>query len=575
MRLVYSILVFIAWLFLWACARESTPMGGPKDETPPVILNSNPANEALRVKPQEIVMEFSEFIKVDNANKQLIVTPRINKQELEIIAVKNRVRIKLNQELEDNTTYVFNFQQSIKDITESNPAENLKLVFSTGDEIDSLQFSGRARFLFPSKEKNIKDVLIGLYEVQDTTDIFTDSPYYIAQADTAGRFNITNIKAGTYRAYAWKDINNSLKAESKTEPYAYFTEPVVIDQNIEDAHFNLFPGDLTYFKVNRTSATGTNFDMVLSKPPVQIEIDHPDINKELFYRVSDRTIRLYHSRLRDDSTQVRLNILDSVGFQIDTTLYATFEESTRNKEKLDITADSGKGFVNTLRALLTFNKPISEVFFDSLMVRYDTAGVIPIRRENIALLDSADFTRLQITVAITDTLRGGTFTVYAADSTFKDIEGMYNEVSLEANYKKIKTETLTDELAGIVNTDELPIIVQLLNRRGELVKEVYLTTSNNFSLTDIEAGDYQLRAIIDRNSNRRWDPGNFTNNTLPEPIYYYLNPTNQSREFVLKAGWSNLALNINPIRETGLPSPESIPELEIEIPEFVVPDENN
>jgi len=520
-------------------------------------------------------MDFSEFIKVDNANKQLIVTPRINKQELEILAVKNRVRIKLNQELEDNTTYVFNFQQSVKDITESNPAENLKIVFSTGDEIDSLQFSGRARFLFPAKEKNIKDVLIGLYEIQDTTDIFTDSPYYIAQADTAGRFNITNIKAGTYRAYAWKDINNSLKAESKTEPYAYFTEPVVIDQNIQDAHFNLFPGDLTYFRVNRTSATGTNFDMVLSKPPVQIEIDHPDINEELFYRVSDRTIRLYHTRLRDDSIQVRLNILDSVGFQIDTTLYATFEESTRNKEKVDITADSGKGFVNNLRALLTFNKPLSEVYFDSLMIRYDTAGVIPITRQHISLLDSADFTRLQITVPIADTLRPGTFTVYAADSTFRDVEGLYNLERLEANYKKFKLETLTDELSGTVNTDELPIIVQLLNRRGDIVKEVYLTTSNRFSLTDIEAGDYQLRAIIDRNGNRRWDPGNFTHNTLPEPIYYYINPTNQSRDFVLKAGWSNTALNINPIRESGLPSPEETPELDIEIPEFIVPEENN
>lgn len=575
MRIVYSILVFIAWIFLWACARESTPMGGPKDDTPPVILNSNPANESLRIKPQEITMDFSEFIKIDNANKQLIVTPRIDKQELEILAIKNRVRIKLNQELEDNTTYVFNFQQSVKDITESNPAENLKLVFSTGDEIDSLQFSGRARFLFPEKDKIIKDVLIGLYEVADTTDIFTDSPYYIAQADTAGRFNITNIKAGTYRAYAWKDINNSLKAESKTEPYAYFPEPVVIDQNIEDAHFNIFPGDLTYFKVNRSSASGTNFDMVLSKPPVQIEIDHPDINNELFYRVSDRTIRLYHTSIRDDSTEVRLNIRDSVGFVIDTTLFATFEESTRNKEKVEITVDSGKGFVNNLRALLTFNKPLSEVYFDSLMIRYDTAGVIPITRQNISLLDSADFTKLQITVPVADTLRAGTFTLYAADSTFRDIEGLYNETKLEANYKKIKTESLTDEISGIVNTDELPIIVQLLNRRNEVIKEVYLTESNKFSLTDIEAGDYLLRAIVDRNGNRRWDPGNFVDNTLPEPVYYYLNPTNQSREFVLKAGWSNTALNINPIRETGLPSLEEIPKLDIEIPEFVVPEENN
>lgn len=575
MRLLHIASGFIIWMLLWACARESTPMGGPKDDIAPVLINSNPSNESLRVKPQEITLDFSEFVKVENANKQLIVTPRINKQELEILAVKNRIRIKLNQELEENTTYVFNFQQSIKDITESNPAENLKLVFSTGDEIDSLRFSGRARFIFPPKDKIMKDVLVGLYEIQDTTDIFTASPYYIAQTDTAGRFNITNIKAGTYRAYAWKDINNSLKAESKTEPYGYFSEPVIIEDHVEDVHFNLFPADLTYFKINRTSATGTNYDLVLSKPPIDIEIDHPDINEEMFYRVSDRTIRLYHTRLRDDSTEVRLNIRDSVGFQIDTTVMVRFEESTRNKEKLEITVDSGKGFVRNLRALLTFNKPLSEVFFDSLLIKYDTAGVIPITRQHISLRDSADFTRLQIVVPIPDTLRAGTFMVYAADSTFRDVEGLYNETKMEANYKKLKSESLTDEVSGIVNTDELPIIVQLLNKREEVIKEVYLTTTNRFNLTDIEAGDYQLRAIIDRNANRRWDPGNFTENTQPEPVYYYINPTNQSRDFILKAGWSNTALNIDPIRESGLPETEEIPELEIEIPEFVIPEENN
>ena len=96
----------------------------------------------MNTNPKEIRLEFDEYIKLDNATKNIIITPRVKKDELIITALKNMVIIELNQQLEDSTTYVFNFQKSIQDLSESNPAENLKLVFSTGPSIDSLELSG-------------------------------------------------------------------------------------------------------------------------------------------------------------------------------------------------------------------------------------------------------------------------------------------------------------------------------------------------------------------------------------------------------------------------------------------------
>jgi uncharacterized protein (DUF2141 family) len=576
MRLLNFIVILFGLWVLVSCARESAPMGGPRDETPPKLVSANPVHETINIRPSEILLEFNEFIKVENPNKQIIITPRINVQEMEVTALKNRVRLKLNQELEDSTTYVFNFQQSIKDITESNPAENLKLVFSTGNEIDSLRFTGRARFMFPPKEKVMKDVLVGLYQETDTVDLFTAPPYYIAQADSSGRFEISNIKAGTYKAVAFKDDNNTLKAESKIEPYAYFSEPVVIDRHISGAHFNLFFADLAAFRINRSSPTATNFDVVISKPPVDIEVEHPDLNEKLFYRLSDRTLRFYHTEIRDDSTQIRMVLRDSVGFSIDTTMYATFEESTRTKQKIDITVDSGKGFVRSLIAQLDFNKPIVNINYDSLMIRYDTASYIPIRREHLSLLDSSRFTKYIVNVPIPDTLAAGTYTLYAADSTFQDVEGLWNEEVVEANYRKIKSDNLSDEISGRVETNELPIILQLLNRRGEVVYNTYLTSSPNFRIRNIEAGEYQLRAIVDRNGNRRWDPGNFNDLSQPEPVYYFINPENNSRELLVRPNWARVDLVLRAVPDSGLtekpdPEQEGI-DFEIEIPEFIVPE---
>ena len=557
MKYLLSILSLVIIVFTVSCARQSSPMGGPKDEDPPKLLSSTPEQEALNISPSIIELLFDEYIKVDNPTKQIIITPKVNTEEIEFTALRNRLQIRLNQELEDSTTYVFNFQKSIQDITESNPAENLRLVFSTGNEIDSLKFSGKIAYLFLQNEKLISDVLVGLYPVTDTTDLFTGPPYYLAQVDSAGNFEITNIKAGDYHAYAWHDANNSLRAEHRNESYGFLNDPVTIEQDITGVHINLYPGNLSELKVNRSSPSGTNFDIILSKTPTEIDIEHPELNKSLYYRFNDRTIRLYHTSPQDDSTAVKISLRDSVGFKLDTTLYAKFEESERTPEKLEVTADGGNNFLTTLISELKFNKPIIEINHDSLHIQYDTAGVIPILPEHIHLKDSSDRTKFTIEIPIPDTLPYNTFTVFASDSTFKDAGMQWNENQLQANYSKTNPETLSEEVTGKVDSDEYPIIVQLLDKSDEIIQETYLTDSNNFKFTQMQPGDYRLRAIIDRNKNGKWDPGNFYENRQPEPVYYFYHAENDSHQFVVRAGWSLKDHNINSSKESGIDNPST------------------
>src|SRR5690554_457157 len=264
----------VSLLFIASCARQSSPMGGPKDEEPPQLLSSQPANESTNVKPSTIELTFSEYIKIENPTQQIIITPRINTDEIEFAAIRNRLTIDLNQELEDSTTYVFNFQKSVQDITEGNPAANLRLVFSTADKIDSLKFSGQVKHVFP-EDNQVVDVLVGLYPEGDTTDLFTAPPYYVAQADSSGNFEISHIKAGNYDAYAWHDENNSLKAEHRSESYGFLNETVSIDQDITDVAFSLYRADYSELKINRSSPVASNYDIMLNKFPVELEIMYP------------------------------------------------------------------------------------------------------------------------------------------------------------------------------------------------------------------------------------------------------------------------------------------------------------
>lgn len=547
-----ALLLLVAVLFLNSCAKQSSPMGGPQDEDPPILLSSSPENESINVKPEVISLEFNEYVQLENPNQTIIITPKLETSEIEYLAIKNRITITLNQELEDSTTYLFNFQNSIQDITENNPAERLRLVFSTGTTIDSLSVSGTVDFIHPYNKPDLEDVIIGLYQDSDTTDLFTSAPYYITQADSAGNFEITNIKEGTFRAYAWYDENNSLKAEFRNEAYGYLSEPLEITKNLSNLHINLARADLSPLKISRSVSTGSNFDIVLSKAPADFEIKHPAKNKDLFYRLDNNTIRLYHRSLTNDSTEIELQIRDSVGVQLDTLLMAVFLESERSKQDLEITTNSNLNFIDEINAELIFNKPLYEINYDSLYFSYDSASIIPITPDMVSFPDSSHLrTKIKIITQIPDSIAQSKFTLYASDSTFQDTEDIWNEEEINTTFTRLKTDNLADGIYGNINTSKTPILVQLLSSQNEVIREQYLTDTTYFEFTKLEAATYRIQAIIDTNGNRRWDPGNYNKNIQPEPIFYYMDEDSGNDELILRGGWTLEDQNIQPRRTSG------------------------
>ena len=546
------IILFLLGFLAFSCAKQSTPMGGPQDEDPPKVLEMTPLDQSLNTKPKEIVITFDEYIKLDNANKNILITPRINKDEVIITAIKNTLVIALNQELEDNTTYVFNFQKSIQDLSEGNPAENLKLVFSTGESIDSLKVSGSVNTYFAGRNDKIEDAIVGLYPVDDTTNVFIAPPYYLSQVDTAGNFNISNIKAGKYLAYAWQDDNNSLKAEYKSEAFDFIKDTITIDQNIDGLHFNLSKGDQNPIKLLRSSPLGSNYTIVLNKTPNEVNLENEKLGTEIFYTLGDKRVNLYSQTVQEDSISFQVNLRDSVGYEVDSLIWAKFENSERKPEELKITANSGISFYQNLPIELTFNKPIVDINIDSLYLAYDTASLIRISPEMLSFKDSLRRDQLEINLIVPDSIVFETFSLKAADSTFRDIEGQYNEVAISANYKKLKKETLADEISGKIVGGEGPFIVQLLDSKGELKKESYLENSDQFSFKLIEAANYQIRVIEDTNGNHQWDPANFEEKRYAERVFNFIDPETGNSNILIRGGWIVEDLLITATPKTGM-----------------------
>lgn len=547
-NLVYFIVLI---LIISSCAKQSTPMGGPRDEDPPQLLESNPTDQSTEVKPASIELIFDEYIKLDNPTKGIVITPRIDKDKVTFTALKNKVIVELDQELEDSTTYVFNFQKSVVDISEENPAENLKLVFSTGKTIDSLSISGNINYLFQEKKIDYNNTIIGVYPLSDTTNLFNEQPYYLTRADSAGKFQVGNIKNGKYRLYAWNDINGSLKAENKSEEYDFLNDTLTIDHNIEGIQFNLAKSDLTPIRILRSGPFGQNYDIILNRDPAELKIQNNGLGQEYFYTIEDKRIRLFSKSIQTDSIPFQLSLLDSVGSQKDSLIFAKFSASERKPEKITQSVNSGKSFYKDLEIEIKFNKPIVDINTDSLYVQYDSAGIIPIEKSFISISDSSKRDLIKINLSLPDSISKEIITLKAADSTFQDIEGQYNLEPIAANYRKLKREALADAISGKIEGAEPPFIVQLLDQKNQLIKESYIEKNQNYSFSLLQPGTFIIRIIEDTNGNKRWDPSNINSNRNAERVFYFTNEEGK-KDIVIRAGWTLEDQNIQGIEKTGI-----------------------
>ena len=177
----FIFILFIALIFA-NCANRGTPQGGEKDVTPPTIEKSEPENFNINFDQKEIRIYFDEYIKIKDVQKQLIISPPMKTQP-EITPLGNAskyISIKIFDTLQPNTTYAFNFGNSISDNNEENPFPFYRYVFSTGNYIDSLSVNGQIFDALNRKPDTF--VSVGLYEVDSTFNdsiVYKENPKYI------------------------------------------------------------------------------------------------------------------------------------------------------------------------------------------------------------------------------------------------------------------------------------------------------------------------------------------------------------------------------------------------------------
>lgn len=230
-------------LFIFACANVVSPVGGPRDETPPVVVRSTPPNFSPNFEGGEIRIFFDEFVELKNITQKLLISPPLEKQP--VVKIRGRsVILELEEELRSNTTYNFFFGDAIVDITEGNAIPNFQFVVSTGPFVDSLSVAGRVTDAFSLKP--VEGIYVMLYEEIYDSVPYLERPVYLAKTDKEGRYGISNIREGKFMMFALDDLNANFKYDLPNERIAFldslvmpkYFEPAAIGEGHEPDHDN-------------------------------------------------------------------------------------------------------------------------------------------------------------------------------------------------------------------------------------------------------------------------------------------------------------------------------------------------
>ena len=194
-KLKYIFFTVLLSITFTNCAKRGTITGGFKDTIAPKIISSYPKNFSTNFKGSEIKINFDELIKIKDINKQLIISPPLKNTPLIVPqgSASKFISIKITDTLQDNTTYSFNFGQSITDNNEGNPYSQFKYVFSTGNYIDSLTIAGKIKDAYALKPDNFVSIL--LYDAKTFTDstIYKETPLYVTNTlDSLKVFSLEN-----------------------------------------------------------------------------------------------------------------------------------------------------------------------------------------------------------------------------------------------------------------------------------------------------------------------------------------------------------------------------------------------
>ncbi|MGM0377010.1 MAG: Ig-like domain-containing domain [Bacteroidota bacterium] len=563
---------------LWQCASQGYPEGGPKDETPPRMVGSEPPMDAMNFDGNEIVIEFNELVVLEEAMQKIVVSPPLNEQP-SFTGRGNKVSVKFNEELQPATTYTIDFADAIRDNNEGNPLEDFTFTFSTGETQDSLRISGH--LLEADTHKPVEGALVMAHS-NHADSAFTEMvPPRVAKTNENGRFSIKNLAEGDYRIFALEDANRNYRFDLWNERIAWHPELV-------EPHYEWRERTDSLFKDSVTLDTVMVYDELVYLPDSLELFLFQEEDDRQFLDEDNRSERHRMDFVFNRSLRQRLGIklLETEPEQEDWFIY---ERSARHDSVMIWLNDSSLISRDSLRVQATYQVRDS---LNELVDQKDTLNMIsrskdekkseddegpsvkplPVKTTS-GTQDIRGATRLNFPVPVAQINRDGIEVAQLVDSVYQPVEYELEQDSVRIRHYEIVHERepgeeyqLTIDSAAIrdiygrpnnevsskfsikeednygtlyINLEAFKdnAVLQVLDTKDEVVRSGKVPDGGKLAFRYVNPGSYFLRVLNDKNDNREWDTGDFSEDLQPERVHYYPDTINVRANWDQEVPW--------------------------------------
>ena len=522
-KLKHIAFLLASLLLLTNCAKRGTITGGDKDTIAPKIINSSPDNFTTNFKENEIKINFNELIKVKDINKQLIISPPMKKQPIIVPqgSASKYISIKILDTLQPNTTYSFNFGQSIVDNNEGNPYSQFKYVFSTGSYIDSLTVVGKIKDAYNQKPDSFVSVM--LYDAKTFTDstVYKETPIYITNTlDSLKVFSLENLKEGSYKIVAMKDKASNNKYDPATDKIGFIDYPIAIPTS-DMFELELFE-EKKPFKVDKPTQESNNKLFIGYKGDFKnTTISASDGNKEVPIKVTKfpaknkDSVQIFYPDLKLDSIQITVN---------NGTYTKKFTNRLKNlKESDTLNIENATGNILAFRDafILKASTPLSFI---------DESKIILRNKDSVAVKFTSKYLDFEQEIAFDfKKAEDEKYTLELLPGAIKDFYEKRND-TLKFNFITKQLSDYGNLKINLTNIKRFPFIVELLDK-NEVLYKTSSTKETSISFETIEPRLYTIRIIYDDNSDNEWTTGNYLAKKQAEEIIYF------PKEVDVRANW--------------------------------------
>ena len=514
-KIQHLFLIFLVLSFS-QCAKKGRPDGGPIDEDAPIFVTANPPYETINFDKKEINIYFNEYIKLKDLTKQLIISPPLNPENPPLISPQGTpskfINIKILDTLKENSTYIFDFGNSVQDNNESNTLERFKYIFSTGNYIDSLSLSGNVKNAFISK--SVEDIKLLLYRLDSSyTDsaVYNRKPDYVTSSLDSSNYQFTNLRRGNYLLVALDDVRSDYIFNPETDKIGFLNDTITLPRDSIINHtISIFKEELPYiFRRGKEIRKGQLIFGYKGKPKnltVETLSAVPDNFKTIIFPEKGKdTLNLWHSLIEKDSLIFKIS---------DNIISDTVTVKLRKKELDSLKVNEITGGILNLKDTLFFltNNPVVSIdtsrinFKLSDSINFPYEAFISKKENKIGFLFEKKYKK--------------SYKINLYPNALTDIFNTTND-TISSLFRTRGTEDYGEISVTIQNPKKIPVIIQLTDINDATIVQETCSENKNISFDLLIPQKYKIRIIYDSNQNGIWDTGSYLEKKQPEYVEYF------------------------------------------------------